>query len=156
MRPVALGRRNLIHIGSSQAGPKIAALLSVVESYRRLKFPVRDYLAAVLPVSLIAPSNDFLNSHPQHANAEMVSLVAWLQPLGSQSKEAAHTSVGKRGATIPKLAARSVRRGVSPNSIQSEKSPAQRTLSLRRLHRLQHKPARITANRSCHALHGDG
>jgi hypothetical protein len=77
MRPVALGRRNWIHIGSSQAGPKIAALLSVVESYRRLKFPVRDYLAAVLPVSLIAPSNDFLNSHPQHANAEMVSLVAW-------------------------------------------------------------------------------
>jgi transposase len=65
MRPVALGRRNWIHIGSSQAGPKIAALLSVVESYRRLKFPVRDYLAAVLPVSLIAPSNDFLNSHPQ-------------------------------------------------------------------------------------------
>ena len=49
MRPVALGRRNWIHIGSSQAGPKIAALLSVVESYRRLKFPVRDYLAAVLP-----------------------------------------------------------------------------------------------------------
>jgi len=49
MRPVALGRRNWIHIGSAQAGPKIAAILSVVESCRRLKFPVRDYLAAVLP-----------------------------------------------------------------------------------------------------------
>jgi transposase len=49
MRPVALGRRNWIHIGSAQAGPKIAAILSVVESCRRLKVPVRDYLAAVLP-----------------------------------------------------------------------------------------------------------
>lgn len=49
MRPVALGRKNWIHIGSSQAGPKVAAILSVVESCRRLKLPVRDYLGAVLP-----------------------------------------------------------------------------------------------------------
>jgi transposase len=49
MRPIALGRKNWIHIGSSQAGPKIAAILSVVESCRRLKLPVRDYLSAVLP-----------------------------------------------------------------------------------------------------------
>jgi transposase len=49
MRPVALGRKNWIHVGSSQAGPKIAAILSLVESCRRLKLPVRDYLAAVLP-----------------------------------------------------------------------------------------------------------
>ncbi len=49
MRPVALGRKNWIHVGSAQAGPKIAAILSVVESCRRLKLPVRDYLAAVLP-----------------------------------------------------------------------------------------------------------
>ena len=49
MRPVALGRKNWIHVGSPQAGPKIAAILSVVESCRRLKLPVRDYLAAVLP-----------------------------------------------------------------------------------------------------------
>ena len=47
--PVALGRKNWIHIGSPQAGPKVAAILSVVESCRRLKIPVRDYLAAVLP-----------------------------------------------------------------------------------------------------------
>src|SRR5438876_3982660 len=49
MRPVALGRKNWIHIGSVQAGPKVAAILSVVESCRRLKLQVRDYLAAVLP-----------------------------------------------------------------------------------------------------------
>jgi transposase len=49
MRPVALGRKNWIHVGSQQAGPKVAAILSIVESCRRLKIPVREYLAAVLP-----------------------------------------------------------------------------------------------------------
>jgi len=49
MRPVALGRKNWIHVGSPQAGPKVAAILSIVESCRRLKVPVRDYLAAILP-----------------------------------------------------------------------------------------------------------
>jgi transposase len=49
MRPVALGRKNWLHIGSPQAGPKIAAILSVVESCRRLRLSVRDYFAAVLP-----------------------------------------------------------------------------------------------------------
>jgi transposase len=49
MRPVALGRKNWIHVGSRQAGPKVAAILSIVESCRRMKIPIRDYLAAVLP-----------------------------------------------------------------------------------------------------------
>ena len=49
MRPVALGRKNWIHIGSPKAGPKVAAILSVVETCRRLDIPVRKYLAAVLP-----------------------------------------------------------------------------------------------------------
>lgn len=49
MRPVALGRKNWIHIGSPQAGPKIAAILSVLESCRRRKIPVRSYLGAILP-----------------------------------------------------------------------------------------------------------
>lgn len=49
MRPVALGRKNWIHIGSPQSGLKVAAILSVVESCRRLKLPIRHYLAAVLP-----------------------------------------------------------------------------------------------------------
>jgi transposase len=49
MRPVALGRKNWIQIGSPQAGPKVAAILSVAESCRRLKLRMRDYLAAVLP-----------------------------------------------------------------------------------------------------------
>jgi transposase len=49
MRGVALGRKNWIHIGSPQAGPKVAAILSVVETCRRLEIPVRKYLGAVLP-----------------------------------------------------------------------------------------------------------
>lgn len=49
MRPVALGRKNWIHIGSPQAGPKVAAILSIVETCRRLHIPIRKYLAAVLP-----------------------------------------------------------------------------------------------------------
>ena len=49
MRPLVLGRKNWIHVGSQDAGPKVAALLSAVESCRRLKLPVREYLASILP-----------------------------------------------------------------------------------------------------------
>ena len=36
-------------MGSPKAGPKVAAILSIVESCRRMKIPLRDYLGAVLP-----------------------------------------------------------------------------------------------------------
>ena len=49
MRPVALGRKNWLHVGSAKAGPKVAAILSIVESCRRLRVPIREYLLAVLP-----------------------------------------------------------------------------------------------------------
>jgi len=49
MRPVAVGRKNWLHVGSVQAGPKVAAILSIVESCRRLGVPVKEYLASVLP-----------------------------------------------------------------------------------------------------------
>jgi transposase len=49
MRPVALGRKNWLHVGSAQSGPKVAAILSVVESCRRLGLSVQNYLQAVLP-----------------------------------------------------------------------------------------------------------
>ena len=49
MRPVALGRKNWLHVGSARSGPKVAAILSVVESCRRLGLPVKDYLQAILP-----------------------------------------------------------------------------------------------------------
>ena len=57
MRPVALGRKNWIHIGSQDAGPRVAAILSIVETCRRLKIPVRDYLASILPGLANFPMN---------------------------------------------------------------------------------------------------
>lgn len=49
MRPVALGRKNRLHIGSPQAGQKVAAILSAGESCRRLQVPVRDYFPRSSP-----------------------------------------------------------------------------------------------------------
>lgn len=49
MRPIAIGRRNWLHVGSKEAGPKIAAIFSIVESCRRLGVPIRRYLADILP-----------------------------------------------------------------------------------------------------------
>ena len=57
MRPVALGRKNWIHIGSQNAGPRVAAILSIVESCRRLKVPARDYLTSILPGLANFPMN---------------------------------------------------------------------------------------------------
>ena len=44
MRGVALGRKNWLHVGSVKSGPKVAAILSVVESCKRLGVPVKEYL----------------------------------------------------------------------------------------------------------------
>jgi len=49
MRPIAIGRKNWLHLGSKEAGPKIAAIFSIVESCRKLGIPIRQYLAATLP-----------------------------------------------------------------------------------------------------------
>jgi hypothetical protein len=38
-----------LHLGSKEAGPKIAAIFSIVESCRKLSVPIRQYLADVLP-----------------------------------------------------------------------------------------------------------
>ena len=49
MRPVALGRKNWIHLGGEQAAPRVAAILSIFESCRRLRVPLRNYLGDILP-----------------------------------------------------------------------------------------------------------
>ena len=49
IRPLALGRKNWLHIGSEQAGPKVAAIASIVETCRRLDINLRNYLKDVLP-----------------------------------------------------------------------------------------------------------
>jgi transposase len=57
MRPWALGRKNWLHIGSFEAGPKIAAIASIVETCRRLDINLRVYLRDVLPKLGAWPSN---------------------------------------------------------------------------------------------------
>jgi transposase len=42
MRSVALGRKNWLHVGSPQAEPKAAAIISIVESCRRLEVRMRQ------------------------------------------------------------------------------------------------------------------
>jgi len=49
IRPLTLGRKNWLHIGSEQAGPKVAAIASIVETCRRLDINLRTYLKDVLP-----------------------------------------------------------------------------------------------------------
>jgi transposase len=49
MRPIAIGRKNWIHLGSKEAGPRVAAIISIIETCRRLNLKVRDYLGSVLP-----------------------------------------------------------------------------------------------------------
>lgn len=49
MRPVALGRKNWLHIGSPPAGPKVAAIASIVETCRQMGLNLRDYLSDILP-----------------------------------------------------------------------------------------------------------
>jgi hypothetical protein len=49
IRPLALGRKNWLHIGSELAGPKVAAIASIVETCRRLDINLRKYLKDVLP-----------------------------------------------------------------------------------------------------------
>jgi hypothetical protein len=49
IRPLALERKNWLHLGSPQAGQSAAAIVSVSETCHRLAINPRDYLLAVLP-----------------------------------------------------------------------------------------------------------
>ena len=46
--PVAVGRKNWLHVGSERAGPRISVIISIVEACRRLSIPVRNYLGSIL------------------------------------------------------------------------------------------------------------
>ncbi len=91
MRPVATGRKNWIHIGSQQAGPRVAAILSVIESCRRMKIPVRDYLGDILPDSPIHPSSASSNSHlpPGQPTISNFQPRGWNRPYSSSQPSAA-------------------------------------------------------------------
>jgi transposase len=57
LRPLVLGRKNWLHLGSPEAGPKVAAIASIVETCRRLDINLRAYLRDVLPRLGEWPSN---------------------------------------------------------------------------------------------------
>ena len=56
-----------MHIGSPEAGPKVAAIASIVETCRRLDINLRAYLRGVLPR---------LGDWPNHHVAELTP-AAW-------------------------------------------------------------------------------
>ena len=64
MRPVAIGRKNWLHLGSESVGPSAAAIFSVVETCRRLKIDVREYLLDILPGLSERSSHDLPNLTP--------------------------------------------------------------------------------------------
>lgn len=49
LRPVVIGRKNFLHIGSEWAGPKLAAIWSVYGTCQRLGKSARAYLRSILP-----------------------------------------------------------------------------------------------------------
>ena len=69
IRPIALGRKNWLHIGAPGAAPSVAAIISVVESCKRMGINVRSYLSDVLPRLAAA--------HPD----QVVALAATLTPV---------------------------------------------------------------------------
>jgi len=71
------GRHNWIHIGSEQAGPRVAAIVSVVETCRRLKIPVRDYLGSVLPGLGNFPINRIAELTPAACQYRQISSQSW-------------------------------------------------------------------------------
>ena len=78
MRPVALGRKNWLHVGSAKAGPKVAAILSVVESCRRLR-RAREGISAGRAARPRSPQA--LRNRPAHAG----ELVGWASLIHSDS-----------------------------------------------------------------------
>jgi len=57
LRPVVLGRKNFLHIGSEWAGPRLAAIWSVYGTCQRLQKNPRAYLRNVLPRLADWPAN---------------------------------------------------------------------------------------------------
>ena len=64
IRPIAIGRKNWLHIGSREAGERIAPIISIIETCRRMGINVRNYFADVLPGLGERPQSDLANLTP--------------------------------------------------------------------------------------------
>jgi len=85
-RQPVIGRKNWMHFGSEQAGPKIAAIITVVESCRRLNIDVRKYLADVLPGLADRSIRDIAQLTPAAWAARQANQPAGSAPTESSSK----------------------------------------------------------------------
>ena len=65
MRPVALGRKNWLFIGSEIAGSRTAIMYTIIETCRVIGIPVEDYLREVL------------NELPKRTNKTYRDLLPW-------------------------------------------------------------------------------
>jgi hypothetical protein len=69
---------------SPEAGPRVAAIISIVESCRRLSIPISDYLASVLPEIADRPSSQTAKLAP----------AAWASRIGDAT-DIGRSVVGK-------------------------------------------------------------
>ena len=76
IRPVALGRKNWMHIGSEDAGVRIAAIMSVIATCKRLKIPVKEYLEEVLPQVANWPASKVVELSPMAWAAKRATATA--------------------------------------------------------------------------------
>jgi transposase len=74
MRGPVLGRKNWLHFGSEDAGPRIAAIMSVMETCRRLGINEREYLNDVLPKIPTWPANRVAELTPMAWHAARASV----------------------------------------------------------------------------------
>ena len=80
MRPIAVGRKNWIHVGSAQAEPKVAAILSIVESCRR---------------RISRFSNTWQECFPDSAISRFYSWPTHAPGLGSETQSASLVTVNR-------------------------------------------------------------
>jgi transposase len=76
IRPIALGRKNWMHIGSHDSAPKITAIMSILETCKRHQINTRDYLLDVLPGLEDRPHKDLPNLTPLAWKARQEALPA--------------------------------------------------------------------------------
>jgi transposase len=101
IRPVAIGRKNWLHVGSERAGPRVAAIISIVETCRRLSIPVRNYLSSVLPGLASFPINRIAELTPTAWAARISRLVEFAgqqPPKVLTSEQRLRNVYDKRGA----------------------------------------------------------
>ena len=79
-----VGLKNWIQIGSQEAGPRVAAIRSVVESCRPLRIPVREYLNEILPGLANRSIQQIADLHRPHGPQDTIPLTFKLAPSPSQ------------------------------------------------------------------------